>query len=362
MFKVEDDFISFEENLTRVNTGAINYYEMDITFNESWNDLTKVAILVNRSTKQAIEIPVILDKIFLPFLEDESVYNLGVIGYTITNNEKSLQISTNLIPFYVDLGAGSITTTEQEVPETSIWEQYVDTMNGILEDTDDIRNATNLIKSETEQIKDDTDLIKTDVISLKNETKGYKDETEGLKNSTADIKDDVEDLRDETLGYKNEAKDSADNAKISEDNAKDSEEDAELALSDLLAMLGTSVATLTGGKLTPSQIPDLSINDVFTVTDTDEMLLLTAERGDVAIIVPEDVVTDSYILSADDPTILSNWKKLGVSYVANAGHATTADNATDSEKINGKRIVGMTETQYASAVLDENTYYLVYPD
>lgn len=191
----------------------------------------------------------------------------------------------------------------------------------------------------------------------KNELKGDQG-IQGEKGETGD----VEDFREVTLGYSNDAKASADNAKVSEDNAKDSEEDAELALSDLLAMLGTSVATLTGGKLTPSQIPDLSINDVFTITDVDELVELQAERGDVAILVPEDVVTDSYILSADNASISTNWKKLGVSYVANAGHATTADNATDSEKINGKRIVEMTESQYANAVLDEDTYYLVYPD
>ena len=134
------------------------------------------------------------------------------------------------------------------------------------------------------------------------------------------------------------------------------------AMVDLLAMMGSDIATLTDGKLTPSQIPALSINDVFEAVDTDAMLLLTAQRGDVALIIPVDVVTDSYILADDDATVLANWKKLGVSYVANAGHATTADSATDSTKINGHRLVTMTESQYAVAVLEDNTLYAVYPD
>ena len=134
------------------------------------------------------------------------------------------------------------------------------------------------------------------------------------------------------------------------------------AMTDLLAMMGEDIATLTDGKLTPSQIPDISINDVFEVADTDEMLTLTAQRGDCALIIPDDVVTDSYILSADDASVLANWKKLGVSYVANAGHAVTSDNAENANKINNKRLVAMTESQYEVAVKDESTFYAVVPD
>ena len=43
------------------------------------------------------------------------------------------------------------------------------------------------------------------------------------------------------------------------------------------------VATLVDGKLTPSQIPSLSINDVFTVSSAEEMCALDAQRGDVAV-------------------------------------------------------------------------------
>lgn len=150
------------------------------------------------------------------------------------------------------------------------------------------------------------------------------------------------------------------NAKTSETNAKTSETSSAQALSDLLAALGVRVATLgQDGKLTPSQIPALSINDVFSVPDTASMLALTAQRGDCALIVSGGTVSDSYLLAADDATQIDNWKKLSVSYVANAGHANTADAATDSTMINGKRIVGMTAAEYASAVTDPSTFYLV---
>lgn len=146
------------------------------------------------------------------------------------------------------------------------------------------------------------------------------------------------------------------------ENAKLSEIISSQAMADLLAMLGTDIATLTDGKLTPSQIPDLSINDVFTISEESELVTLDAQRGDCAIVVADNIVTDSYILATDNPAELSNWKKLGVSYVANAGHATTSDTADNATKINNKRIIGMTQTQYESAVLADDTFYFVTPD
>jgi hypothetical protein len=135
------------------------------------------------------------------------------------------------------------------------------------------------------------------------------------------------------------------------------------AMTDFLNMLGTDVATLTNGKLTPSQIPDISINDVFEVDDTEEMLTLTAQKGDCALIMGVDeednpIVTDSYLLAANDATVLANWKKLGVSYVANAGHALTADNATNATKINGHGLVRFdTLAELEAAVKIEGTLY-----
>jgi hypothetical protein len=127
-------------------------------------------------------------------------------------------------------------------------------------------------------------------------------------------------------------------------------------------MIGSDIATLTGGKLTPSQIPDLSINEVLTILDESELVTLNAQRGDCAIVVPDDVVTESFILAADDPTVLANWKKLGVSYVAESGHSVNADEAVNATKINNKRLVAMTQSQYDAAVLDPDTIYVVTPD
>lgn len=157
----------------------------------------------------------------------------------------------------------------------------------------------------------------------------------------------------------NRAESEANEAETHKEDSEVAKTYAQQALSDLLAMLGKDVATLINGKLNPAQLPDLSINDVFSVANTGAMLTLNAQRGDCALIVVNDTVSDSYLLAADDPTVLTNWKKLGVSYVANAGHATTADEAANATTINNHRVVAMTQDQYDSAVKDPDTIYLV---
>lgn len=152
-------------------------------------------------------------------------------------------------------------------------------------------------------------------------------------------------------------------AKTSAAGAEISKNAAAQAFSDLLNIIGTQVATLdANGHLTASQIPPIAVNDTYPVADTAAMLALTAQRGDVALIVADNVVTDSYILAAGSPAVLDNWKKLGVSYVTEAGHALHADAASDANRINGHRMVEMTGTAFETAVKDSGTYYLVYDE
>jgi hypothetical protein len=79
-------------------------------------------------------------------------------------------------------------------------------------------------------------------------------------------------------------------------------------MTQLQGGVASGVATLdASGKLTAGQLPALAINDVFSVASQAAMLALTAERGDVAI---RSDTNTSYILAADDPTTLANWKPI----------------------------------------------------
>ena len=142
--------------------------------------------------------------------------------------------------------------------------------------------------------------------------------------------------------------------------AKESAATAQQAMSDFLAMLGEDVATLgADGKLSANQLPALAINDTHVVHSKEEIVALVAERGDVAVLVHDENVSDAYILAVDEPNVLDNWIKLGVSYVAKAGHAERATIAVDSQRINGHRVVALSEEEYNLGAKDPETVYLV---
>lgn len=70
--------------------------------------------------------------------------------------------------------------------------------------------------------------------------------------------------------------------------------------------LGTK-ADLVGGKIPVAQIPAVAITDTFPVASQAAMLALTAERGDVAV---RSDLSKSFILQAEPPSTLANWKEL----------------------------------------------------
>ena len=178
----------------------------------------------------------------------------------------------------------------------------------------------------------------------------------------------AKEVSEEAIAAKDEAVTAADNAKQSEENAKKSETEAgvsktitEQAMKDLLAMLGYKVATLTeDGKLTPSQIPNLSIINSFEVQSVDELVTLDAQMGDMGYIKTDGKVTDVYWLAGEDAAIAENWLKFGISFVKEAGNSQTAVEAENAQKINGHRLVEMAADEFEAAVKDDNTYYLVY--
>ena len=132
------------------------------------------------------------------------------------------------------------------------------------------------------------------------------------------------------------------------------------SLNQLNSQIGTSIASLVDGKLNPNQIPIVSIVDTFTVASTAEMVRLTAQRGDNARIVVNGVITDCYSLGSDDPTVLANWVKWGTGWVPEAGHTTSADAASDSDKVDGHHLWSGTQAEYdALTAKDAATVYLV---
>jgi len=175
------------------------------------------------------------------------------------------------------------------------------------------------LPSEFEQMEQRVTAIQSEVTGTASEVEA--DRAEVASNKQIVITKAAEALQSATAALASEqaAKQSEDNSADSESNAYESMQTAAQALSDLLALMGSDIATLTGGKLTPSQIPAIAVTDTFVVNSESAMLVLTAETGDVCIRTDE---SKTYILQGSDPAILANWQhlKTPTNYADTAGH------------------------------------------
>ena len=101
------------------------------------------------------------------------------------------------------------------------------------------------------------------------------------------------------------------------------------------AVLG--VAPLDASQKIPSQyIPSAILSDIHVVNTTDEMILLTAKKGDICKVTS---TIENYILSNDDPSILTNWILLETpddivqSFNSRTGHIVPSINDYNSSLI-----------------------------
>lgn len=190
-------------------------------------------------------------------------------------------------------------------------------------------------------------------------------------NAVQDLAEQVSNDKTIVLTNTKTASDSAENAKNAAEvantkanNAAVSESTATQALMDLLAMLGTDIATLVGGKIPLNQIPATATQEIYSISSENELITLTAQKGDLGVIINlvdnVPTITKTYqLLGNGDSTIRDNWIVWGTSYAVQAGNALTANNAENANTINGHRLVTMTQSQYDVAVKDPETVYLV---
>ena len=106
------------------NSGSIKYYEVEVEYDEEWENLTINAVLVQKKMNEGKAIALINNRIYID-TEYEGNYEIGFVGYTINNGKKEYQISTKLKPIMINRGAGQIETDEQSVPSATEWEIYV---------------------------------------------------------------------------------------------------------------------------------------------------------------------------------------------------------------------------------------------
>lgn len=130
-FILNKDILTIEDK-EKPNSGSVNYYEIPVEYDESWDNLTITAVLVEEDAETGKSISVINNNVFIDNNLDGK-YQIGFIGYTIENEEKTYQISTNLKPVIFNRGAGQITTQEQTLPTPTEWEIYIAQIQEMLE-------------------------------------------------------------------------------------------------------------------------------------------------------------------------------------------------------------------------------------
>lgn len=182
--------------------------------------------------------------------------------------------------------------------------------------------------------------------------------TEGKPSEpTPDIYQQILSVCNETYEIASTLKDDTNNganrAEKAADDAEASKEAASQAFKDLLEMIQSGqIATLINGKIPVENIPSIATTEIYTAANEEEMQAIAAQRGDICIRSDE---LKSYIFN-------DRWTYLvaPTDFAARAGHADTATNATNANTINGHRLIEMTEEEFATAVKDDDTYYLVY--
>ena len=131
------------------NSGSVNYYEAEVEYDESWNNLNIEAVIVKKYGDKGTSIAVINNKFFI----DKKIsgdYYIGFVGYTIENDKKTYQISSNLKYIHFDKGAGEIETENEELPTPTEWEIYIAQIKSIVSDIEGLSDELNKKVTEVE--------------------------------------------------------------------------------------------------------------------------------------------------------------------------------------------------------------------
>ena len=123
-FIINGDKLKIEQAET-INSGSFEDYLMPVEYDESWDDLIIEARIVEDKSSQGISRAVIDNQVYID-MSKKKRYAIGFIGYTVENNQKVHQKTTDLKIIPMLKGAGEIEATNtEEVPTESEWEVYL---------------------------------------------------------------------------------------------------------------------------------------------------------------------------------------------------------------------------------------------
>ena len=296
-------------------SGGENQFKIRVMFSKEWEYLQKFLVF---KTDKTYQIAVSENAIIPNEVLSKSKFTLSAIGVGSDKTFTTTEVLCEVIqgPYI----------SPETLPTPTEWVVYIKQVEVLKNETLDARDNAKQSEINTKESE-----IKAKESELK--AKESEDVTEVNKDITESNKDITETNKD-----------------ITEVNKDKSIQ----ALRDLLNMLGTDVATLTDGKLTASQIPNISINKSFLIQDESELSTLKAEIGDMAYQEDDEqkVIALWWLVGNN-----GEWKKLGLSFVAESGHSNTSDYADNANKINNKRIVIMTFEEFINGAKSDDIYF-----
>lgn len=146
-FILDKDTLTIEENKF-YNSGSVDYYEAEIQFDETWNDLTIEAIITKMGENKGISRSPINNKLMLD-IQEFGTYTIGFVGYKIENEEKIYQISTDLGVIQYNQGAGEIETENEPIPTVTEWEIYIAQIQDMIDNIEDMDITAEKIGKQT---------------------------------------------------------------------------------------------------------------------------------------------------------------------------------------------------------------------
>lgn len=146
-FVINKDTLTIEENKF-YNSGSVDYYEAEIQFDETWNDLTIEAIITKMGENKGISRSPINNKLMLD-IQEFGTYTIGFVGYKIENEEKIYQISTDLGVIQYNQGAGEIETENEPIPTVTEWEIYIAQIQDMIDNIEDMDITAEKIGKQT---------------------------------------------------------------------------------------------------------------------------------------------------------------------------------------------------------------------
>lgn len=332
-FDVVADKLSKKE-INDANTGSAGYYKCQFNFKtQDWDGLSKFAVFIVDNNPIPVEITD--GECDIPVQSINSVGSTFVGVYGTNADANALKrISTNFEYIKVSQGAYSMDNAP-EPPAPDLWEVYYANVKA------EVAEATKQAETATAKATEANNQAAAALLSANN-----------AKTSEQNAKTSEEN-----------AKTSETNAKTSEINAKTSEDKTEQAMSDTLAMIGSDICPLSGGKIPMRYIPATATTEIHEIASESELTGLSAQRGDLAELIEtvngERTITKTW-QCLGDASVRDNWVVWGTSYAVQAGNATLAGTAENATKINGHRIVVFdTLEEYNNAVKVEGTLYIV---